>query len=119
MALDAITAMMSTNASNAAASSKADSVTGNLKNISSETSADELMDVCKDFASYFVEEILKEMKENMTLEEEDEDPTVSMMTDYHMDSTIELLADELTDTVGGGFIQQMYEQMKRNYNITE
>lgn len=119
MAMDAITAMMSANAGNAAASSKADSMTGNLKNISSETSADELMDVCKDFASYFVEEVLKEIKENMTLEDEEEDATVSMMTDYHMDSTIELLADELTDKVGGGFIQQMYEQMKRNYNITE
>lgn len=119
MNLDSITTMMNTNAMNAAAGSRADSVTGTIKNVSSETSADELMEVCKDFTSYFVEEILKEVKENMTMEEEDEDSTMSMMTDFHMDNTIEMLADKLVDDTGMSFTQQLYEQMKRNYNITE
>ena len=40
-----------------------------------------------------------------------------MMTDFHMDSTIELVADEIVDQVGENYTQQLYEQMKRNYGI--
>jgi hypothetical protein len=64
-----------------------------------------------------VEEVLREVKENMLQEEDDEDSSTSMLTDYHMDSAIELIADEVTDEIGDGFVQQLYEQMKRNYNI--
>lgn len=53
----------------------------------------------------------------MIPEDEDEDSTTSMLTDYHMDSVIELMADKVTDEVGDSFVQQLYEQMKRNYNI--
>ena len=31
--------------------------------------------------------------------------------------TVEKIADELIDQVGGNFTQSLYEQMKRNYNI--
>ena len=75
-----------------------------------------MLQVCKDFESYFVEEILKEVKENLT-EDEEEDSSISTLTDFHMDSVIELMADELVDEVGMSFTQQLYEQMKRNYNI--
>lgn len=34
-----------------------------------------------------------------------------------MDSTIELMADEIVDQVGENYTQQLYEQMKRNYGI--
>jgi flagellar protein FlgJ len=34
-----------------------------------------------------------------------------------MDSTIELVADEIVDQVGENYTQQLYEQMKRNYGI--
>ena len=39
------------------------------------------------------------------------------MTDYHMDSAIETIADEIVEEVGESFTQQLYEQMKRNYGI--
>ena len=75
-----------------------------------------MLQACKDFESYFVEEILKEVKENLT-DDEEEDSSISTLTDFHMDSVIELMADELVDEVGMSFTQQLYEQMKRNYNI--
>ena len=35
----------------------------------------------------------------------------------YMDQVIETVADQLVDEVGENFTQQLYEQMKRNYNI--
>lgn len=94
-----------------------DKVTNTLKNLSSTTTEDELMKTCKDFQSYFIEEVLKEVKENMTLEEEDEDSSLSTLTDYHMDGVVELISDQILEQSGNSLTQQLYEQMKRNYGI--
>ena len=51
------------------------------------------------------------------MEEEDEDSSLQTLTDFHMDSVIEELADEVIDQSGASFTQQLYEQMKRNYGI--
>ena len=48
-------------------------VTNTLNKVSSNSTDDELMEVCKDFQSYFMEEVIKEIKQNMTFEEEKED----------------------------------------------
>ena len=37
----------------------------------------------------------------------------------YMDQAIELAADEVVDQVGENCTQQLYEQMKRNLNMTE
>lgn len=115
--VDSISSMLDTTKANAAANSAA-SLKNSAGSVSSESTEEELLQVCNDFASYFVEEVLKEVKENMTMEdEENQDSSIQTLTDYHMDSTIELIADEVVDQVGGSFTQQLYEQMKRNYNI--
>lgn len=116
ISFDNISAMLDTTKNSAAANSAA-ALKNSASSVSSESTEEELLQVCKDFASYFVEEVLKEVKENMTMEEEDEDSSLKTLTDFHMDSTIELVADEVVDQVGGSFTQQLYEQMKRNYNI--
>lgn len=100
-----------------AAANQADKLSNAAKGVSSETTKEELLEVCKDFTSYFVEEIMKEVKENMTLEDEEKDSSIQTLTDFHMDSTIQVLAGEVVDQIGGSFTQQLYEQMKRNYNI--
>ena len=97
-------------------SAAADSLSGSLDKISSESSEEELKGVIKDFESYFAEQIIKKMKETFT-ESEDEESTASRYKDYFMDSAIELVADELVDEVGGSLTQQLYEQMKRNYGM--
>ena len=115
--MDAISSMLNINASNALDEYNTSKIQGSLNSVSSDSTEEELLETCKDFTSYFVEEVLKEVKENMIPEDEDEDSTTSMLTDYHMDSVIELMADKVTDEVGDSFVQQLYEQMKRNYNI--
>ena len=92
-------------------------VTSTLNNLSTTATEDELMETCKDFQSYFIEEILKEVKQNMTLEDEDEDSSLSTLSDFHMDSAIELISDQILEQSGNSLTQQLYEQMKRNYGI--
>ena len=86
--------------------------------MSSGSSEEELLSVCKDFESYFVEEVLKEVKENLISDDdEDKDSSLSTLTDFHMDSTIELMSDTIVEKSGENITQQLYEQMKRNYGI--
>ena len=113
--IDGISSLVS-NAQNSAAAGSASALKNSISSVSSGSSEEELLSVCKDFESYFVEEILKEVKENLT-DDEEEDSSISTLKDFHMDSVIELMADELVDEVGMSFTQQLYEQMKRNYNI--
>lgn len=116
MSLDAISSFMNTSATDTSASN-ASNLQGSLGGISSASTEEELLQVCKDFESYFVEEILKEVKESLLSEEEEEDSSNSTLTDFHMDSTVEILADQMVEQTGGAFTQQLFEQMKRNYNI--
>ena len=95
----------------------ADKVQNTLNGVNKKSSEDELMEVCKDFSSYFIEEVIKEIKENMTLKDEDEDASMSTLTDFHMDGVIEEISDTMLDQTGNSFVQQLYEQMKRNYGL--
>ncbi len=115
-AIDGISGLID-NTTRQAALDGVNSLKNSADSLSSESTEEELMQVCKDFTSYFVEEVLKEVKENMTSEDEDEDSSLKTLTDFHMDGTIELIADQVTEQVGGSFAQQLFEQMKRNYNI--
>lgn len=116
ISLDAMSSLVDTS-KNAAAANNASSLQSSLSNIFSDSSEEELLQVCKDFESYFVEELLKEVKDSMLSEDDNEDSSISTLKDYHMDSVIELVADEVVDEVGTNFTQQLFEQMKRNYNI--
>ena len=86
-----------------------------VNKLSANSSEEELKGVLKDFESYFVEQMLKEVKES--LKSDDEDSTMSQYQDYFMDTAIEQMADKLVDECGETLTQQLYEQMKRNYNI--
>ncbi len=117
VSMDSMASMLNTAANNPILNQSSGKLQNTLDKVSGDSSEEELKQVCKDFASYFVEEVLKEVKENMAAEEEDSDSSISAMTDFQMDSVIETLADDLVDEVGSGFVQQLYEQMKRNYNL--
>lgn len=115
-AIDGISSYLNTTQTTAA-TNQTNKLSASADRLSSSSTEEELKEVCNDFVSYFVEEVLKEVKENMTMEDEDEDSSIQTLTDYHMDSAIELVADEVLDEIGANFTQQLYEQMKRNYNI--
>ena len=70
---DSITGLSSTNYSDVY-DSKAGSLTNKLTGTDySKASDDELMSVCKDFESYFVEQVLKSMEKMAKIDSDDED----------------------------------------------
>lgn len=117
MDFSSISGLSYSNAQAAANAGTATALTNSLNKISSDSSEEELKGVLKDFESYFVEQVLKEMKETFTDEEEDEDQTMAQYKDMYMDMAIEKVADAVVDQIGETYTQQLYEQMKRNYNI--
>ena len=117
MDVSGISSMLSQqSATNNAQSAKTDSLQSSALGLSSNSTEEELMEVLKDFESYFIEQIIKEMKETFT-DEDEESSMASQYTDTFMDYAIEEVADMMLEEVGGGMTQQLFEQMKRNYNI--
>ena len=117
MDVSGISSMLNqTTATNNAAASKADSLQNSVNGLSSNSTEEELMEVLKDFESYFIEQIIKEMKDTFT-DEDEESSMASQYTDTFMDYAIEEVADIMLEEVGGSMTQQLFEQMKRNYNI--
>jgi flagellar protein FlgJ len=80
-------------------------------------SDEELMEVCKEFESYLLEQVFKEMEKTSSIFGDDEDSSSSQMVDYFKDTTIAELASESTEQNSLGLAQTLYEQMKRNYNL--
>ena len=120
MDVSGITSMLNqtgaTNATNSANSAKTDSLKNSVNGLSANSTDEELMEVLKDFESYFIEQMIKQMKETFT-DEDEESSMASQYTDTFMDYAIEDVADLLLEEVGGSMTQQLFEQMKRNYNI--
>ena len=78
---------------------------------------DELMDACKQFEAYFVEQMFKEMMKTIPSESENAGSMNSML-DYYKDQMIQGIAEETADQNGGlGLAQMLYEQMRRNYGL--
>ena len=84
----------------------------------SQATDDELLDACKQFEAYFLEQVFKEMEKTVDCVngEEDSDPNDNLV-DYFKDSAIQKLASTSTETQGLGLAQMLYEQMKRNYGL--
>lgn len=80
-------------------------------------SDEELMKVCKDFESYFLEQVFKEMEKTTNLFGEEKSDSSSKLVDYFKDSTIETLAEQSTEQNSLGLAQMLYDQMKRNYDL--
>jgi len=120
MNMTGITSMLnqtaSTNASNNANTAKTDSLKNSVAGLSSNSTEEELKEVLEDFESYFLEQIIKKMKDTFT-DDDKESSVASQYTDTFMDYAIEDVADMLLEEVGGTMTQQLFEQMKRNYNI--
>lgn len=104
------------NATTSASSNRANSLTSSANSLSSSSTEEELLEVLKDFESYFLEQIIKRVKETFT-DDDEESSMASQYTDTFMDYAIEDIADMLLEEVGDGLTQQLFEQMKRNYNI--
>lgn len=77
----------------------------NLENSTDE----ELMDVCKSFEAYFIEQMYKEMK-NTVKSEDDNNPYMQSFGNILTQS----YAENATESGGIGLAQMLYEFMKRS-----
>lgn len=77
---------------------------------------DELMEACKEFEAYFLEQMFKEMMKTIP-KNDDESGSTSTMMDYYQEQMIQSLASDSTENNSLGLAQMLYEQMKRNYGL--
>ena len=82
----------------------------------SKATDDELMDACKQFEAYFLEQMFKEMVKTIPQSEESSSYTSSLV-DYYKDNMIQEIASNSTEQNSLGLAQMLYEQMKRNYGL--
>ncbi len=80
------------------------------------TDDEQLMDACKQFESYFVEQMFKEMMK--TVPETDYSfKSTGTMVDYYRDNMVQEIASLSTESGGLGLAQMLYEQMKINNSL--
>ena len=103
-------------AQNANNSASAGAVNSAVSNINENSSEEEMKQAIKDFESYFVEPILKNVQESL---KSDEDSSNAQLTEFFMGQVGEQLADQIVDQVGNRMTQTLYEQMCRNYHIPQ
>ena len=90
---------------------KATKLQNKLSGINSDSATDEeLMEVCKEFEAYLVEQVFDRMKEAMTDSEEEE----SDYLNYFGDMMYQEYAGAIAENGELGLAQQLYESMKRN-----
>ena len=77
---------------------------------------DELMDACKEFETYFLEQVFKEMQKTVDLTGSENSSNKALL-DYYEDNMVQELATQSTEQNSLGLAQTLYEQMKRNYDI--
>lgn len=101
-----------------AANQTANKLQSQLGNDYSKATDEELMNACKQFEAYFVEQIYKGMLKTIPQSQETSNYTSSMM-DFYKDQMIQKVAEQTTEQSGLGLAQMLYEQMKRNYGIAD
>lgn len=99
-----------------ASNQSADKLQNQLKSDYSQATDDELMNVCKQFEAYFVEQMFKEMVKTIPNSEETSGST-STMLDYYKDMMLQNVASTSTEQNSLGLAQMLYEQMRRNYGL--
>lgn len=114
--MDGISSMYTSQYLDTADSASTNKVENSLGKDYSKSSDDELMSVCKQFESYFVEQLFKEMKKTVP-KDEDESTGGTSMLDCFEDTLTQEYASMTTERGDLGIAKTLYEQMKRNYNL--
>lgn len=83
-----------------------------LGNINSSTGDDQLMEVCKGFESYFVQQIIEQAKTSLVGKDEEEEGEYMQ---YFGDILNEQYANTIVENGGTGLAQQLYDSMKNTY----
>ena len=91
---------------------KANELKSSLANIDNASDA-ELMQVCKDFESYLVEQVFKAMKKTVQSSDDENE-----YMQYFGDTLYQEYSSSIASKGDLGIAQTLYESMKRNYGIS-
>ena len=81
-------------------------------------SDNELMEACKSFEAYFLEQIFKEMQKSVdALKPETEDKSTQTLVDYFKNETLQDVCSQSVEMRSNGFAKMLYENLTRNYDI--
>ncbi len=101
--------------SNIIAQTQTNGLENSLENISgAKATDDEMMNACKEFEAYMIEQIYKSMEKTIIKADEEENEYET----YFGDMRIQEYAKSVVDQGGIGLAQQLYEAMKRNSGPT-
>lgn len=82
-----------------------------------ESSDDDLLNACKQFEAYFYEQVFKNMESAMVPSSGENDANQTLV-DYYKENLISEYSKSIVDQQGDNSLaQQLYEQMKRNYQM--
>ena len=91
------------------------SLKNKLDSAGKDTSDDELMDVCRQFEAYFIEQVFKEMEKTVPKSDMGYNSN-DQLVNFFEDDVRQKLASKAGEQQGLGLAQMLYEQMKRNYS---
>lgn len=96
----------------AAKSASSSTLQSTLGNISSSSEDEELLEVCKSFESYFVQQVIEQAKTSLIGKDEEEEGEYMQ---YFGDILNEQYANMIVENGGTGLAQQLYDSMKNTY----
>ena len=89
-----------------------------LSKVTPDTSEEELMDACKKFEAYFLEQIYKGMEKTIMKADDEGSGAISQYEEYFGDMRTQAYAKAASEQGDGiGLAKQLYEQMRRNYGL--
>lgn len=84
-------------------------LTNNLQNVSkSDATDDEMMEACKEFEAYMIEQVYKQMEKTIMKADEEENDYETYFGDMHIQEFAEMASEQGTF----GLAQQLYDAMK-------
>ncbi len=87
-----------------------------LKSDYSNASDEELMSACKQFESYFIEQMFKEMQKSVPKSDNTDQATDNLVS-YFKDNLTQKYAEAAAEQQDTGLAKMLYDQMKRNYEV--
>ena len=101
-----------TSVAQSSAQAKAKSLQSSLENIKNSTD-EEMMEVCKSFEAYFLEQVFNSMEK--TIMKSKDDGMDTGYVGYFKSMLTQEYAKNATEAGGYGIAQMLYESMKRKY----
>ncbi len=118
LSMDGVSNYLNTDAAFNRSTEQASKVSGSISKVNGNSTEEELTEAVESFESYMLEQVIKQVKDSIKMDEDDEDSSTKQMTEFYMDSTIQSLASTMVKEYGGNLTKDLVNQMKRNYGMS-